>query len=75
MLYTMKQLAEFCGKSYETIRTYYTFKGFLPDPAHTVRHRRKTTRLFTLEEMQRIKAILDQVRWGDLSKYTRKRRK
>lgn len=74
-LYTMRQLAEYCGKSYETIRTYYTFEGFLPDPEHTVRHGRKTTRLFTLEEMRRIKRRLDRVKWGSLSKYTRARRR
>lgn len=74
MLYTLEQVAQYCGKAYETLRTYYTFDGFLPDPEHTIKHGKKTTRKFTLDEMKEIKRILDGVQWGDLSQYTRPRR-
>lgn len=74
MLYTLKQMAQYCGKAYETIRTYYTFPGFLPDPEHTVRHGRKTTRMYTLSEMDKMKKLLNNIEWGDISKYTRPRR-
>lgn len=74
MLYSLEQLAHYCGKSYETLRLYYTFDGFLPDPKHTIKYPRKTTRRFTLEEMEEIKIILDSVEKGDLAHYTRPRR-
>lgn len=73
-LYNMKQLAQFCGKSYDTLRIYYTFDGLLPDPAYTIRHKNKTTRKFTLKEMKKIKKILDNIQWGDIAEHTRKRR-
>src|SRR5690606_24121613 len=72
ILFNMKQLAQFCGKSYETIRFYYTLTDeegnpLLPDPKHTVKHKNKTTRLFTLQEMREIKKILDNIGWGDIA--------
>lgn len=75
MLYTLEQAAHYCGKAYETLRTYYTFDGFLPDPMNTVKHGKKTTRKFTREELDELKHILDSVTWGDLARFTRPRRK
>jgi poly-D-alanine transfer protein DltD len=62
MLFTLPQLADYTGYSQETIRTYYS-RGYLPEPKNIKVTKGKNgkvyiKRLFTLEEMEEIKNLL-----------------
>lgn len=75
-LFSLKQVAEYCGKNYTTLKRYYTFPDFLPDPEYTViSENGRKFRKFTMEEAEEIKKILDSVTYGDLAEYTRKLRR
>lgn len=65
-LLSLDELAKFVGRHPQLLRRYYA-KGKLPDPVHTVKHTRKVTRKFTLQEAERIKILFDNVKWGTFS--------
>ena len=70
-LFSLKEVAEFCGRNYSVLKLYYTFPDFLPDPENTtITEKGRKIRRFTLEEAKELKKILDSVSYGDLAKYT-----
>lgn len=58
MMYTMTQLALYCKRSLPLLKKMYRLKR-LPDPAHTIKHTRKKTRLYTLAECKQIKNFFE----------------
>jgi hypothetical protein len=66
-LLSMEELAKYVGRHPQIVRKYFA-EGLLPEPAHSVKFKRKTTRKFTLQEAERIKLIFDGVGWGTFAK-------
>lgn len=62
-LLTLEELAEYVGRHPQIIRRYYA-EGTLPEPAHMQKHKKKTTRRFTLSEAEHIKGLFDNAKWG-----------
>lgn len=71
-MYTMAELAKYCDRSLAVLRKHYKDRR-LPDPAHTIKHDRKTTRLYTLAECKAIKAFFESQQPGGVRKKRRQR--
>ena len=65
MLYTMRQLADHCGRHVQLVREYFA-DGILPDPKYTVINPHRKERRFTLHEMDQIKNFFAGVKRGNV---------
>lgn len=72
-MYTMAQLAAYCNRSLAVVRKHYRDRR-LPDPMHTIKHDRKTTRLYTLAECKAIKAFFESQQPGGADTRRKRRR-
>jgi hypothetical protein len=71
-LYTLAEAAKYCHKSYAHLRKLYSL-GLLPDPAHTIKHETKTTRLFSLQEVKSLRDRFRGITRGDFTRTALKR--
>ena len=71
-MYTMAELAKYCDRSLAVLRKHYRDRR-LPDPKYTIKHDRKTTRLYTLAECKAIKAFFESQTPGPPRKIRRRR--
>lgn len=70
-LLTMGELAKYVGRHPQIVRRYFA-EGLLPEPAYRIKHARKTTRKFTLQEAEAVKREFDNVHWGTFAKRRRR---
>ena len=55
-LYTVQEVAEYVGISYQYMRDCFA-EGLLPEPRTYKKHKNKTTRKFTAQEAEALKMI------------------
>jgi hypothetical protein len=55
-LFTLEEVAEFCGRTHQLLRHYYS-QGLLPEPKHSIKGARKTARKFTIDESKQLRAF------------------
>jgi hypothetical protein len=66
-LYDLAEVASYVGRTTQLLRVYYGQK-LLPEPKHSIKGIKKTTRKFTLDEMKMLKSFFARIGYGSISK-------
>jgi hypothetical protein len=69
-LYTLEQVADYCGRGYQCLRFYYS-QGLLADPINTTGTPKRKIRMFTYMEARQLRDFFRTVQPGTISRLRR----